>query len=235
MEELTLHVKNGNLYHAYCIPGRGGDILPGLKAFLEKELGLATVGNPDFRHISVESFGIDDSRRVKEMHTTLPLAEGGRKVFIIETNAVTNEAQNSLLKILEEPQSGTHFFIIVPTAEMFLPTIRSRVMIIRDVGGNQASSRNEGGIRAEAFLAMPMKDRIAFVDDLAADISDEKAAKQDAVCFLNDLESLLSRNIAELDTAAKRQSVEAVIRARDYIRDRSPSVKQLLEYVALSV
>ncbi|MEA1954995.1 MAG: DNA polymerase III subunit delta' [Campylobacterota bacterium] len=51
------------------------------------------------------------------------------KYIVLAGNSFTTEAQNSLLKILEEPPSNIKFIIISPTKSNLLPTIRSRLPI----------------------------------------------------------------------------------------------------------
>lgn len=51
-------------------------------------------------------------------------------VIIYEANAMTLEAQNSLLKLLEEPPEYMHFIITVPSKLSILPTIDSRTQKI---------------------------------------------------------------------------------------------------------
>ena len=76
-----------------------------------------------------------------------------------------------------------------------------------------------------------MKDKLVFVDNLAKKISDEKAEKSDAVEFLGSLEKALAENGVEKN----KKALKAILKVRDYMNDRSPSVKQLLEFVALSL
>ncbi|MEY2664481.1 MAG: hypothetical protein RIT04_289 [Candidatus Parcubacteria bacterium] len=215
-----------------------------LTAFFVEGLGVAVVANPDFHHIEVDSFSIDDSRKVKMIHTSKPMTEDGKKIFLIQANGITNEAQNALLKIFEEPQEHIHFFVVVPAGTLLLPTLRSRMMVIEGgdaeevagvsgVGGAGRAAGVNGATEATAFLEMPIKQRIAFVDDIAARVSDEKSVKQDAVNFLNGLERALAKR--DIRSQKTRTALDAVVRAREYARDRSPSLKQLLEYVALSV
>jgi len=53
--------------------------------------------------------------------------EGVRRIVIIdEAHAMTSEAQNALLKLLEEPPEGTLFLLNVSNTHSLLPTIRSR-------------------------------------------------------------------------------------------------------------
>ena len=79
---------------------------------------------------------------------------------------------------------------------------------------------------------MSVGERVVFADEMAGDIADEKILKQEAIQFMNELESAL---VHEKGVKGAKEKLEAVIKAREYMRDRAPSMKQLLEYVALSV
>lgn len=57
-------------------------------------------------------------------------AEGNKKIFIIrEAEALGEEAQNALLKILEEPPDFDRFILCTENVSALLPTIRSRAVI----------------------------------------------------------------------------------------------------------
>lgn len=58
--------------------------------------------------------------------------EGGRKVYILpDADKLTTEAQNALLKTLEEPPSYAVLILIARGTEAFLPTILSRCVTLR--------------------------------------------------------------------------------------------------------
>lgn len=58
--------------------------------------------------------------------------ENPRQVFIIEqTDKMHVNAANSLLKVIEEPQSEIYIFFLTSDEEMMLPTIRSRTQIFQ--------------------------------------------------------------------------------------------------------
>ena len=61
---------------------------------------------------------------------TLP-GEAPRKIFILTAANMMKEAANSLLKVLEEPPSTVHLFILAENPGELLPTIRSRCALIR--------------------------------------------------------------------------------------------------------
>jgi len=103
---------DGILHHAYCLDGEKSKLFPELCNFLDSEFCFKTTGNPDFWYGESDTFGIDDGRRLKEMVSKKPFDKAqGKKIFVLAFNFITNEAQNSLLKIFEEPTEETHFFI----------------------------------------------------------------------------------------------------------------------------
>jgi hypothetical protein len=58
----------------------------------------------------------------------------------------------------------------------------------------------------------------------------KKTTKSEALEFLASLEIVLYKKGIDKNT----QVLKAILKARDYLNDRSASVKQLLEFVALS-
>jgi hypothetical protein len=73
-----------------------------------------------------------------------------------------------------------------------------------------------------------------MMDSLAGDIADDKKEKQTAIQFMNEIEMVLVYDMRAKIRGAKER-LATIVKARDYMTDRSPSMKQLLEYVALSV
>ena len=86
--------------------------------------------HPDVKRISGEkSIGVDTIReavRLTGEHTY----EGGRRVILIEkAERMTPQAQNSLLKTLEEPSEGTFFVLTAEEVSSLLPTVVSRCRV----------------------------------------------------------------------------------------------------------
>ena len=59
------------------------------------------------------------------------ISEENRKIIIIATKNFNIFSQNALLKIFEEPLKNIVFIIVVPTKSLLLPTIRSRLPILK--------------------------------------------------------------------------------------------------------
>lgn len=66
----------------------------------------------------------------KAVVTESYISESETKYIIIAASTFGREAQNSLLKILEEPPRNIEFIIISPTKSNLLPTVRSRLPIV---------------------------------------------------------------------------------------------------------
>ncbi len=218
-----LHVLS---HHSYFIHSFQNSVQH-LKDFLKEKFNISHTQNPDFFHEKYETLGIDESRKIKENHLSKSFIEGGKRIFIIECSGITHEAQNSLLKIFEEPNEDSHFFLIMPTIDVLLPTLRSRLSILNEPNETQDVEILK---EVENFLKLSKKDKVAYVDNLVKRISDDEATKMDALKFLSALETVLYR-----DKEKNISGLKAILKAKNYLNDRSPSIKQLLEFVALGL
>ncbi|MDD4699215.1 MAG: hypothetical protein PHV07_03020 [Oscillospiraceae bacterium] len=72
------------------------------------------------------TFKVDTVRTIRNDAYVMPL-EAKRRVFILEhTELMNKEAENALLKVLEEPPGTAIFILLTMSASQLLPTIRSR-------------------------------------------------------------------------------------------------------------
>jgi len=118
-----IDINPKNLHHAYLLEGEKENTFQALLDFLDKDLNFSTVANPDFWLGDFDSLGIDDSREIKSFQSRKAFV-GERKVLVIKTNFITHEAQNSLLKVFEEPTENTHLFLIMSSVISALCFIR---------------------------------------------------------------------------------------------------------------
>lgn len=213
-------------HHAYLLIG-GDSAHDEVISILEKVHKIKTHGNPDFYDRKYETLTIDDARELKSLAGTMPTTPEGKKIFILSMNGATVEAQNALLKLLEEPAEYVRFFVVIPSAHLLLLTMKSRLSIV-----GTAEAGMEASPEALKFLKLPIAKRLEQVKALLDDISKEKKTKQDAVDFLGDLEAAIHSRAGVRDG---KNALEAIAFARKYSNDRAPSLKMLLEYVALSV
>lgn len=120
-------LEHPDLHLVYAVPS--GELDDGTAAVIENRrtdfLAGGELGN------RARSIGIDAVRRISERVSRRPF-EGKRSVTIVfEAHLATAEAQNALLKILEEPPPSAAIVLVTQRADRLLPTIVSRCREIR--------------------------------------------------------------------------------------------------------
>lgn len=216
-----ISLNKKNLHHAYCFEGDLSLVKEFLLKSIKKDLGFRTLGNPDFLMREFDKFGINDGKMINEFQLKKPVG-GDKKIIIISTIKITREAQNSLLKTFEEPTKNTHFFLLVPTSEILLPTLRSRLEIKKiKTKGNDSMARK--------FLRSGKHERLESVKKII-----KERDRVSAINLLNELESVVQEK-----TDIKNISPEEILffetlnKFRGYLNDTAPSIKMILEHIAL--
>lgn len=169
----------------------------------------------DTRHLTVDSFGIDEARNLKNLAGERAFS-GKHHNFIITTRSLTEEAQNAILKLFEEPPAGAIFYLIIPSETRLLPTLRSRLFLRH----NKSNSQKDDV--AHLFLRFDYKERMEWIAYMAKKDPDK----------LVDLVREISRFDLKLwSPGAKR----ALLLAEKYVYNRGASKKMLIEELALSL
>jgi hypothetical protein len=225
--------KTGRLHHAYGILGDKKKAEAEVLFFLEKDLKFPVSGNPDFWQGDFNVFKVADSRKIFEAHLNKPV-RFEKKVFVITTNFITKDAQNSLLKIFEEPRADTTFFLVLPGVADLLPTLKSRLIIGQTTGEGQKNVYN-----AKGFLESRVGKRLSLVAQIIKDIKDEKIRKFEAVSFVKDLEQTIKTKQKLHRAGGGRDenllAIEDMEKAISYLNDESPSIKIILEHLAITL
>ena len=131
---LEKSIKTNQITHSYLmigIPGIGKKLLA--KEYAKEILGSNDIiNNPDFLCIEPDgnSIKIEQIRNLQKEIQEKPIISN-KKVYIIDdADLMTKEAQNCLLKTLEEPPEFAVIILIGSNENAFLPTIKSRCMIL---------------------------------------------------------------------------------------------------------
>ncbi|MBP7006526.1 MAG: hypothetical protein KBC44_02480 [Candidatus Pacebacteria bacterium] len=235
---LSLHYNKDSTHHAYLIEGSHEEVWSDLKSVLE-EMGIKTEGNPDFSFLVFDTFKIDDARNIKSFSSEKSFAsnEGpkrSKKVLVVSANNFLQEAQNTLLKMFEEPNQDSHFFLITPDKNLLLKTLQSRFYSISYPRGSSDYTKE-----VEDFIKMNIRERLDFIKDNFVSKDDEEgelSSRTRASLFLNSLEEVLSDKVLKKENKNyKTEPFEQIFTAREYLRQNGTSPKSLLEGVALSM
>lgn len=135
IESLRKRILTGEISHAHIIVGEDGIG----KSNLAKLLAINILGgHQDKNYVDIvnyrckkSSFGVDDVRDIVDEVSKKPF-EGDKKVIIIhDGNKMTVQAQNALLKTIEEPPRGVFIILLCESLELILDTIKSRCQIYK--------------------------------------------------------------------------------------------------------
>lgn len=204
MEEKKIH-------HANIVVGET-DCRDFVFDILKNDLGFETKGNPDFLMMESESFGIDDARGLEKWAAGKPLLSD-TKVSFITALSLTHEAQNALLKVLEEPPLGTYIFIGIQNAGGLLPTFLSRVRILTSAGESKIENKNG------KFARAGLKEKFAIIASLS-----KKENKNEMKELIKSLEKEAYKE--------NRNSLNHILTAKIFAGSRGSSPKMLLEWLA---
>ncbi len=155
-EQIVEHLKNAVKYekvsHAYIFSGEEGAGKRMLAAAFAKTLQCSEKGTepcgtclsciqaesgnqPDIIWVSHEkqnSIGVEDIREQVVGDIQIRPYSSPWKIYIIdEAEKMTVQAQNALLKTIEEPPAYGVILLLTTNAEVFLPTILSRCVLLR--------------------------------------------------------------------------------------------------------
>ncbi|MDO8518429.1 MAG: hypothetical protein Q7S26_04030 [bacterium] len=188
-----------------------------------------------------ERFGVDDAR---ELRSLASLKHDRGSLFLIGAASITSEAQQALLKLFEEPQEGTVFVLLVPHGAL-LPTLRSRMLEYPKKLATAESFSPAAGRRVDAseklsavaveFLAWPYKQRS---DWITLFLKDEERIRERVRDFVNGLEVELYRRLnlpGRFNLREIREGLQDIGHFRQYLGDRSPSLKMILEHFAATL
>ncbi len=187
-KELNKIVDAGSISHAYLFLGKEG-IGKKLVAldFARKVLGFDDVNvatNSDLKVLTPEKgvIKVDAIRGFTSELFLLPTVSD-RKVFIIdEADKMNEQAQNALLKVLEEPPLYATLILVTSNKEKLLRTIKSRVTeiafdVLSPTELEQIMKENDLEISKDAieYANGSAKRAIEFVNDDTFEISKKLA------------------------------------------------------------
>ncbi len=106
----------------------------------------AVKNDPDYHYLAGEETGVNEIRAIIEELSKAAFEGGMRAIVISNAHAMTREAQNALLKTLEEPPKGV-IFLLCGNADGMLSTIISRCALIRLGQADRYEIENELALR----------------------------------------------------------------------------------------
>jgi len=185
------------------------------------------------------SIGIEDIRRLQQKLFLKPLKSQQKLIIIPDAQKLTVEAQNSLLKTLEEPPEATFIFLTSANVESFLPTIISRCQIVT-LESKQTELTSEDEVIYETIFAQLFASGVGEKLALAQKVGDKK---DEVVMWLE--KAILILRMRMLDAAAESTNngdsiqwatvLDAFLKTYNIIKTTNVNVRLAVEHLFLGM
>ncbi len=184
--------------------------------------GVNVNNHPDLLYFSSDSkLGIAESRKIKEFFSLKPYSGKGRAVVLEDATSLTPEAQNALLKTLEELPKHGLFILCANSDAPFLPTVLSRCQIIT-LQPPRLQAKSNFSADIEKLLESNLEQRFEYIEKL-------KDREEFFLSLLDYFHKKLPANskfVKELLQAGEWQKQNVNIRAiLEYLMLVMPSIK----------
>ncbi len=231
---LSSSLKNKKVSHAYIFNGEDGcgkNLLAKLFAkALQCEAGygdscemcrsckqVESGNQPDIRWVTHEkpgSIGVDEIREQVNNDIVIKPYSSKYKIYIIdEAEKMTPQAQNALLKTIEEPPSYGIILLLTNNALALLPTITSRCVTLNMKAIDQTK------VREYLMNVYEIPDYKAKVCASFSQGNMGKAIKMATSADFNELHEFVLRTVKMIDSMDTHEVMEVVKRLSDFKGD----------------
>lgn len=146
------------------------------------------------------------------------------KIALISFHTIGLEAQNALLKILEEPRDGVRFILITSNIANIIDTVLSRVLLVHHQEHNESLSLAEAFLNTDYGFRMKLPE----ITTLLSQVDEEDRKDRESIrAFILSLATVVEKS------KAKPSYTQEVLEIAAYASDPSASGKALVEYLAL--
>ncbi len=183
---------------------------------------VTSLGFDEVNYVMDETFGIDEARKlIKTAYIKPNVSE--KKLIVVKVKTLTLEAQQSLLKILEEPPATTVFLFLVDKGIKILPTLQSRFQEYRL---DEKKEKPKENVTFVDFCKLSYADRLATIS--------KKLEKPDSV-WLNEISDGLALESLDNIQKMKPKVLTTLNMIIMNLNTRGASNKMLLEEMALTI
>ena len=236
-EILRRVIENNNIAHSYMFIGKDSigkmlfarEFAKSILCMNEEKpcnkckscIEFDTFNNPDFNILEPDgnSIKIEQIRELVKKVYEKPIVSN-KKVYIInDSNLMTKEAQNSLLKTLEEPPEYVTIILVASNENLFLPTIKSRCTKIIF---NKLSNSEIVAVLKKQYNYSNVSDLVLKIADGSVKKTLSLREKEEDYTKINNLYSNLE-NISIID----------IINSKEEIFKEKDQTIEILEYINL--
>lgn len=181
----------------------------------------------DLEILEFESLGIEDVRKIQKKIFLKPFRGEKKSLIIVLRGGLSDEAQNSMLKLLEEPPPSSLIFLVTTNHLSLLPTILSRAKIIQLSEKSEVNKKN----LAQILEIGSIGEALALAQDISKD-------KNSAILWLED--AILSAREEMLENLEEkglrlRKLIHKIELAHYDLKNTNANARLILENLFLNI
>lgn len=190
---------------------------------------------PDVKIIEVEedkkSIGIEKSREIVNFLQEKPFSMKYKIVVVFDADRMTTQAQNTLLKTLEEPPSYAIILLTTKAENSLIETVLSRCRKVKvERSGNEIDYAEKG---IKEVLKMSLGERLEFISELS---------KEDKEIIVEILEEWIGEERGEMikikvieKAKNKSMNIKYILSVLKDLEDTNINTKLALENLVLNL
>lgn len=176
--------------------------------------------HPDLLYfVSDSKLGIEQAKIIKEHFSLKPFQAKGRIVAFEDASNLTIEAQNALLKTIEELPTEGMLLLGAPSEYKFIPTLLSRCQVIKIQDTSDKIQVNKHNQEIEKLIAATIEERFEYIEKLK-----EKEE------FLHSLVSYFHKNLST--NIKNKEYTKSLLQAEEWA-NQNVNIRAILEYLML--
>lgn len=190
--------------------------------------------HPDLLYFQAgEKLGIAEARKIKEHFSLKPYSAKGRVVVIEDASVLTIEAQNALLKTLEEPPQEAILFLGTKSDATLLPTILSRCQIIHldATGDDTLVYHSKYAQDLEKLLKSTIEERFRYVEKLK---EKEEFLHSMIYFFRQKMVEPVTHTRSDLARLKEVKFLKELLRSEEWAK-QNVNLRAILEYLMLKM
>lgn len=176
-----------------------------------------TESNPDILVLEDEKIGIAQVKQIIKHLSSKPFGNTPKSVVILNGSNISLDAQNALLKTLEEPPGDTIILIGVDSETKLLPTVLSRCVVIN----KEAQNIEESNFDLDKILNTTIEDRFEIIEKVG-----------DKEKFLKEFTESYREKVLKGELSGK--FLEQLLQAQIW-KESNVNIRTILEYLMLEL
>src|SRR5664279_4200769 len=182
-----------------------------------------------------QSIGIEDIKNMQKKLFLKPIKSKKKAVILEDAQLLTTEAQNALLKVLEEPPEHTIIILSTQSKETLLPTIISRCQVIeleqvkKELSGKEIQEFTE---LIQSLPTMAIGDKLKKAEQVAKDKEKALIWIEKIILCLRDLMLEQAENNSQTSQTAM-QNIKSFQKLHTFLKTTNVNTRFAIENTLL--